>query len=46
MELLNDEKRLFFNQPTSPTVPGGGGKSGCVPGTFFCLSKTFIFPPF
>ena len=28
MELLNEEKRLFFNQPTTPTVPGGGGKSG------------------
>ena len=28
IELLNEEKRLFFNQPTTPTVPGGGGKSG------------------
>ena len=28
IELLNEEKRLFLNQPTTPTVPGGGGKSG------------------
>jgi hypothetical protein len=27
-----EEKRLFLSQPKTPTVPKGGGRSGCEPG--------------
>ena len=45
--LKADENRLDRSQPSTPTDPAGGGKSGCRPGGYLALivAGSVIVPP-
>ena len=38
IEFPIEENKFARSQPTAPMVPGGGGRSGCEPGAYVCLS--------
>ena len=41
-ELSGDEKRFCLPHASSPVVFPGGGRSGCVPGTYSFSNELFI----